>query len=138
MTEAVQFQTADWCFGAFALLLVALGFFRGLSGALGFLAGTAAAAAAAYFGWMGLLTRIANPWARGLAAFAVALVAFGIVRMAVKAIAGKLLDTPADRIFGVVLALACAAGLAWAASHDPVARKHSLIAREVHSHAGPR
>ena len=99
----MQFATVDYVILAATLVAAVFGLFGGFSGALAFLAGVAAAAASVRFGWGALESRIGSPWLLGLAALAMALVAFGIARLIVKKTVHKMLAQPGDAIFGFLV-----------------------------------
>ncbi|MCR5413945.1 MAG: CvpA family protein [Kiritimatiellae bacterium] len=128
----------DCILGGLCAAMAILGLIRGFSGIFAFLCGTATGAAAVVWAWPTLLGGFDQVWVKALLATAAFIVIFGIVRMVVKAIAAKLLDTPADRLFGVCFGLLCGALLLWAASMNPEVRERSRIAREVHVHVGGR
>lgn len=114
-------------------LLVALGLFRGFSGAFAFAVATSLAIATAVCGWNGCLSGIGPLGLRVVAACVVFVVVFGVTRIFVKAVVGKLLAQPADAIFGVLLALGCGGYLFWAVVNSPFLRGHSFLAQEVHA-----
>ena len=99
----MQFATVDYVILAATLVAAVFGLFGGFSGALAFLAGVGAAAASVRFGWGALESRIGSPWLLGLAALAMALVAFGIARLIVKKTVHKMLAQPGDAIFGFLV-----------------------------------
>ena len=103
MFAAVELAFSDWCAIALSGTCAVLGLFGGFSGALAFLAGVGAAAASVRFGWGALESRIGSPWLLGLAALAMALVAFGIARLIVKKTVHKMLAQPGDAIFGFLV-----------------------------------
>ena len=125
---------ADWVWAAIALTMAVMGLFRGFSGALAFLVGMAAAAAAAFAGWEQSARFLSVEWQRGGATLAAALLAFGLARIIVKKIVNCLLAQPTDAILGL---LACAASgvvllLAWAKSGLYI--EYSFLATEVARH----
>jgi hypothetical protein len=130
------FQPADYVFAAAALILVAMGLFRGLSGVVAIVAATAAASAVSAYGWPYTAQASSETWVRFVMTGAAALVAFGIVRIAVRKIVNGLLAQPADSIAGVLVGLAAAAAILFAASRFECARERSLLAREVAAHVG--
>ncbi len=93
-------QPADYLAGGLVIVLAVMGLFRGLSGALAFLAGAVAAAAAAVFGWPLSAAWLAEPWLRGVATLVATLFVFGLVRLLVKKLVNGLLSQPSDAIFG--------------------------------------
>ena len=94
-----------------------IGLFIGFSGALGFLSGTVAAAAAGTYAYPYLVSQIPNGWARGMAELVGVLVVFGLVRLVVRKLVRGLVAQPGDSIFGaLVSALAgavCSLGAIW-------------------------
>lgn len=126
-------QPADYVVIGLAVLMTAMGLFRGFSGAFAFLVATSLGASAVATGWTGFLASVEPVWVRAVAAIVVFVTVFGVIRLIVKFVVGKLLAQPSDSIFGVCLGLACGGLLVWALAHDPVVRSHSFIAREVHA-----
>ena len=112
----MSLQPADWVFCGLVAVLTVMGLFRGLSGALAFVAAGAASAASAAFGWPLFAHWFAAPWARAAAVFVSALLIFGLVRLVVKKAVNGLLAQPSDSFFG--LAVGFLAGIlilaAWA------------------------
>ena len=80
--------------------------FIGFSGALAFLCGAAASAAAGTFAFPLLATEIANVWARGAVVGLGGLLVFGLVRLIVKKLVHGLVAQPGDAIFGSLTAAA--------------------------------
>ncbi len=80
-----------------------MGLFRGLSGALAFVAGAVAAAAAAVFGWPLSAEWMSETWTRGAATLGAALLAFGLTRLVVKKLVNGLLAQPSDSFFGFLV-----------------------------------
>lgn len=130
----MPFQPVDYVLVGVTVLVATLGLFRGLSGLFAFLVGTAHALAGAVHGWNGFLACIESPWLRAGAAVVVFIVLFGVVRYAVKLIAGKLLSQPSDSIFGVVVGLLCGGFLLWSLAGNEYLRGYSYLAQEVHAH----
>ena len=124
---------ADYVVIGLTVVLSALGLVRGFSGAFAFLVGTSFGIAAVVGGWNGLLAGIDALWLRVAAAVLVFVVAFGIVRILVKLVVGKLLEQPSDSIFGVCLGLFCGGFLIWTLANNPQLRGYSFVAQEVHA-----
>ncbi len=102
----MTFQPADYVVGGVIILLALMGLFRGLSGALAFLAGLALSAAVAMFGWRFSADLFEEPWLRGLVVFGGTILAFGLVRFLVKKLVNGLLSQPSDSIFGFLVGAA--------------------------------
>ena len=127
---------ADYALGGLTIALAVLGLFRGLSGTLAFLAATLAAAAVGTIGW-----RVAEPyltvgWQRAAVVFAVALLAFGLVRIVVRKFVNGLLAQPADAIFGFLVGLAAGALAVVVWAYVGYGLEHSALASEVARHVG--
>lgn len=101
----MQLLAADYVLLGLAVAGFVFGLFCGFSGALAFLAGSLAGAAAAVFGWRYSGTLIEAQWLRALAVLVATLVVFGLVRLVVAKSVNKLLSQPADAIFGAVAGL---------------------------------
>ena len=97
---------ADYAVLAVTLGGAVIGLFIGFSGALAFLCGTAAAAAAGTFAFPLLAAEIANVWARGAVVGLGGLLVFGLVRLIVKKLVHGLVAQPGDAIFGSLTAAA--------------------------------
>ena len=102
-------QTADYVFVAFATAMALTGLLRGFSGTVAFVAASAAGSAAGSVAWA-LSARCLDPlWHRVVATCAAAVLAFGIVRFAVKKLVNGLLAQPSDALFGLLCGVAGAA-----------------------------
>lgn len=108
---------ADYVVLAVTLGGAVIGLFIGFSGALAFLCGTAAAAAAGTFAFPMLASEIANVWVRGAAVGLGGLIVFGLVRLIVKKLVHGLVAQPGDAIFGsltaAVSSFAVASSVVW-------------------------
>lgn len=113
----MNLTTPDYAVLALTLGGAVIGLFIGFSGALAFLCGSVAAAAAGSFAFPLLADEVANPWARGLAVGVGMLLVFGVVRYLVRKFVHGLVAQPGDAIFGsLVSALtgaACSLGVVW-------------------------
>lgn len=96
----MTFLSSDYAIVAITLAGAVVGLFTGFSGALAFLCGTIAAGALASFAFPALSGEIANVWVRGILVGLAALLAFGLVRLAVRKLVHNLLAQPGDAIFG--------------------------------------
>ena len=125
---------ADYVVVAFALVMAVTGLFRGISGTIGFVAGSAAGLASCVFGWGisqeyfdSLVVRIVVV---GLAA----LILFGLVRLVFTKFIHCLIAQPGDAIFGlfsgVFIGIAIFAVWAWVG----VGLEYSYIALQVKSY----
>ena len=99
----MSFQPADYVFCGLVAVLTVMGLFRGLSGALAFVAAGAASAASAAFGWPLSARWFEAAWMRGAVVFVAALVIFGLVRIIVKKMVNGLLAQPSDAFFGLAV-----------------------------------
>ena len=124
---------ADYVLLGLTVLLTALGLFRGFSGAFAFLIATSLGIATVVSGWNGFLLGIGETWMRAVAAVVVFVVVFGVVRILVKLVVGKLLAQPSDAIFGVCLGLFCGGYLIWTLANNPQLCGYSFVAQEVHA-----
>lgn len=100
----MELTGADYAALAVTLGGAVVGLFIGFSGALAFLCGTAAAAAAGTFAFPMLASEIANVWVRGAAVGLGGLIVFGLVRFLVKKLVHGLVAQPGDAIFGALVA----------------------------------
>lgn len=125
---ALPFQPVDWALCGATAVFAALGLFRGFSGAFAFLVASVAAAAFGVWLWPHTAGVSANVWARGAAEAFAAIVAFGVVRIAVKKLVNGLLAQPVDAIAGMITGLVCGALLVLAASRIPDVRERSFLA----------
>ena len=113
----MQFFPADYVVLGCAAVAAVFGLFGGLSGALAMLAGTVGASVASRVAWSYSVSWFDASWARALASFGIALVAFGIARKVVRVLVHKLLAQPGDAIFGAIVAAASGFALALAAAY---------------------
>ena len=102
----MELTGADCAVLAVTLGGAVIGLFIGFSGALAFLCGAAASAAAGTFAFPLLATEIANVWARGAVVGLGGLLVFGLVRLIVKKLVHGLVAQPGDAIFGSLTAAA--------------------------------
>ena len=113
----MELTGADYVVLAVTLGGAIIGLFIGFSGALAFLCGTAAAAAAGTFAFPMLASEIANVWVRGAAVGLGGLIVFGLVRLIVKKLVHGLVAQPGDAIFGsltaAVSSFAVASSVVW-------------------------
>ncbi len=126
----------DYVLCGVTAILAGLGLFRGLSGVFAFAGGLAVGGASGVWGWFRLFLGIESPWGRGVAAMLLFVLAFGIVRWAVKYLVGKILSQPSDAIFGVCFGLFCSALIVWAVAVNADLRIHSHLAQKVYEHVG--
>ena len=110
----MELTGADYAVLAVTLGGAVIGLFIGFSGALAFLCGTAAAAAAGTFAFPMLASEIANVWARGAAVGLGGLLVFGLVRLVVKKLVHGLVAQPGDAIFGSLVAAVSSCSVAMA------------------------
>lgn len=102
----MELTGADYAVLAVTLGGAVIGLFIGFSGALAFLCGAAASAAAGTFAFPLLAVEIANVWARGAIVGVGGLLVFGFVRYVVKKLVHGLIAQPGDAIFGSLIAAA--------------------------------
>ena len=131
----------DYVILAIAAGCAATGLFIGVSGALAFLAGTAAAVFAGRFGWPFSANYLESGLARGLAVSVATLFAFWIARALVKRTVKVAVAQPADAIYGAVLAavsgLAVGLGVVWLAQFLGIpGAGESVLLEEAASHVG--
>lgn len=113
------------------IVLAVMGLFRGLSGALGFLAASMAAAAAGTFGWPLSETWFAEVWQRGAVVLVAVLISFGLVRLLVKKAVNGLLSQPSDAIFGCLVGILTGVLLLAAWAYSGFWTEYSALATEV-------
>ena len=113
----MDFLPADYVILGVAAVAAVFGLIGGFSGALAFLAGTVGAAAAGRLAWYASLDWFDAAWARALAAFAIALVAFGLARKVVRLVVHGILAQPGDAVFGFLVAGASGFALALTAAY---------------------
>ena len=99
----------NWSFADYVILSTSAvagvaGLFIGFSGALAFLSATVVSALVGKLAWAFSADFFATNWTRGLVTVIVTLLAFGLVRWAVKRVVNGLLKQPADSIFGLLIA----------------------------------
>ena len=125
---------ADYALGGLTAAMAVLGLFRGLSGTLAFLAATMAASAVGTIGWRISASCLDSPWARAGAVGVAGLLAFGIVRVAVRKLVYGLLAQPADAVFGFLVGLAAGltAFVVW--GYLGIGLEYSALASEVARH----
>lgn len=102
----MELTGADYVVLAVTLGGAVIGLFIGFSGALAFLCGAAASAAAGTFAFPLLAAEIANVWARGAVVGLGGLLVFGLVRLIVRKLVHGLVAQPGDAIFGSLTAAA--------------------------------
>lgn len=114
----MSLQPADYAFTGLATIMAVAGLFRGFSGTVAFVAATAASASATALGWTNSVRWFEPVWQRIAVTCAAAVVAFGVVRFAVKKSVNGLLAQPSDAFFGFLCGVLGAALLlaAWAYS----------------------
>lgn len=107
----MQFGGADYVIFALAGAGGVIGLFIGFSGALAFLAGAFAAAAAGTYGYGALGGLVMHAGLKALTTGVVTLLVFGLVRYLVKRLVHGLLAQPGDAIFGSLVAAATGFGI---------------------------
>ena len=120
---------ADYVCIAVTVLFCVLGVFRGFSGSLAFFVACGAAGTAALFLWPHTLTVTGVLWLRGVGVALAALLMFGIVRITVKKTVKKLLDQPADSLFGLVLGVVISALLLAGWAYSGIYLEYSVLVR---------
>ena len=131
----------DYVILALALGGAVTGLFIGFSGALAFLAGTAAAFCAARFGWPAVAGFFPSALVRALVVALATLVVFWAVRMLVRRTIRLAVAQPGDALFGAlagfVSGLAAGAGLVWLAAFLGIpGADGSALLNQVVSHVG--
>lgn len=102
----MQLASADYVILALGFGGGVIGLFIGFSGALAFLSGSFAAAAAGTFGYRLLDGVVMHAGVKGLVSGVGALFVFGVVRFLVKRLVHGLLAQPGDALFGLLVAAA--------------------------------
>lgn len=129
----MPFQPLDYALVGLTVLLAVLGLCRGFSGAFAFLVATALGSAVVAHGWVGFLSGVDEMWIRVFISVLVFVVIFGVARILVKFVIGKLLAQPSDSVFGVALGLFCGGFLLWSLAENPSLRDYSWLAQEVNA-----
>ena len=127
----MSLQPADYVFAGLATVMAVAGALRGFSGTVAFVAATASSAAATALGWTHSARWLDSVWQRVVAASALAVLAFGIVRFAVKKSVNGLLAQPSDAFFGFVCGVSGAALLLAAWAYSGLYVEHSALATAV-------
>lgn len=130
----MELLPADYALAGITVVLAGMGLFRGFSGVFAFVTALAVAGAVDFIGWSTFLARFESVWARSLAVVVLSVLVFGIVRLLVKLLIGKILSQPSDAIIGCVLGLVCGCLLVWGVSLNPTLREKSNIAKSLSSH----
>lgn len=129
------FTPADYVIFAAAIVAAAMGLFRGLSGAIGFAAGVAAASLVWLFARPFAAMAADEAWRQYLMLGGGALVGFGLARIVVKKLVNGLLSQPSDSIFGFLTGLALVGGAvvawAWSGLYPGVSTVVSEVAKYV-------
>lgn len=127
----MEFLPADYILMGITAVGAVIGLFRGVSGALGFVAATAAAGITAAFVWPYSAAYNLMPWVRALVSLVVTLVVFGIVRLVVKKLVNGLLSQPSDSIFGFIFGAAIGAMVSVGWAFSGMFLEYSLIATAI-------
>ena len=122
-----ELQILDWVIVAATVFFAIAGLFRGFSGEIGSVAGWAALAAAAYFGWWYFQSFFSESWMAIFATAVFALVSFWIVRVIVSKIVNLALSQPTDAIVGMVLGAAKVAAAAAVMLYFEIGVEYSRI-----------
>ena len=125
------FLPADYVLCGITLVMAVLGLFRGLSGTLGFVLATIAAAFAASFGWAYSAELTPVAWQRAAGVIVATLLAFGLVRLVVKKLVNGRLAQPSDAVFGLLLGLGFGVLLVVAWAHSGIYLEYSTLAKEI-------
>lgn len=124
---------ADYAVFTLALVVSVTGLFRGLSGNIAFLAGTAAAGAALVFGWDLSSCYIDSIVLRAAATLVVTLLAFGTVRVIFAKSIHFLIAQPGDAIFGFLSGILFGAGIFLLWAKLGVALEYSAVSSALRS-----
>lgn len=138
----MEFTPADLVILGVAGVAAIFGLIGGFSGALAFLVGLGGGAFAARFAWLTSVSWFEADWARALATLAIALVAFGLVRMLIRKVVHGILAQPADALFGALVAaasgFALAVGIVFLLGYANILKVDSNLVSQVLSVAGGR
>ena len=126
-----NFLPADYVLCGITIVMAVLGIFRGFSGTLGFIAGGAAAAFAASFGWAYSTEFTDVVWQRAVGVLLATLLTFGLVRLLVKKFVNGLLAQPTDAIAGCLIGAAVGVLLLVAWAHSGAYLEYSHLAQEA-------
>lgn len=127
----MQLLPADYALCALTVVLAVLGLFRGLSGTLAFVAAAAAAMFVASFGWAYSAGLTQVVWQRAGGVLLAVLLAFAVVRLAVKKLVNGMLAQPSDAIFGMLAGLVMAGVVLLAWAWSGVYAEYSRLVQEV-------
>lgn len=127
----MDLQLADYLIGGLTVILAVTGLFRGFSGTLGFVAGGACAAAVGSLAWTMSPAYTGTLWVRAAATLVAALLAFGIVRWAVKKIVNGLLSQPTDAICGFAIGVMTGLAIVTVWAHLGIHLEYSTFASDV-------
>ncbi len=131
--ETLATGSWDWAVIGFVITMAVIGLFRGFSGSLGIIVGGACSAAAGVYAWNCLEQYNLYTWQQGAAVLTIALVTFGIVRIAIKKFVHKMLAQPTDAILGLLAWLALAAAALFLLAHNDIGVKQSKILEKFKS-----
>lgn len=124
---------ADYALAAATAAMAVMGLFRGLSGALAFVAAIVVAGAAGTFGWDFSARYLDDAWTRAIATLVASLLAFGLVRVIVKKTLNNMLSQPSDSIFGFVTGFAAGVLVAVVWAYLDFHLEYSHFASELRS-----
>ncbi len=127
----MQLLPADYALLAFGALCALVGLFRGLSGTLAFFVALGAAVGVAYGVWVYAFPYIEGAGMRGLAAFVAALLAFGLARLIVRKLVNGILAQPSDALFGLLIGVLVAVGVAFIWAKAGIGAEYSNLVRAL-------
>lgn len=137
----MAFTGADYVILVSAAAAGVIGLFLGFSGALAFLAGTAAGGLAGHLAWRLTADFITETWAQVLATLIVSLLMFGLVRWTVKKSVNGLLRQPADAVFGFLafslVGILFSGFAVWSVNFFELSKVDSVLVNGVVEFAGP-
>ncbi len=127
----MQLLFADYLLIGLATVMAITGLFRGFSGTIAFFIAVVAGVTSGIISWTYAVDYTNETWIRALVTLAIALIAFGLIRIIVRKLVNGLLAQPSDAIFGFLIGVLFGAAIivGWAASD--VYLEHSNLASEV-------
>jgi len=127
----MQLLPADYVLCGLTVVMAVTGLFRGFSGTLAFVLATLAAILVGMFGWGYSASFTSVLWMRGAGTLVGTLLAFGLVRLAVRKLVGGLLAQPSDAVFGLLIGASVGVLLLLVWAHTGLYLEYSTLAREA-------